>query len=965
MNCWELLGIEQSGDESVIKEAYLKKLPQFHPEDNPEGFRLLRQALEEALKSAKEMQKEREAGEEGIKNTQMMDSREIRVLLKDTENLYRDYGRRIQPEEWKNLLSCPVCQDLENQKEAGWAMLGFFMDHPYIPHGCYAVLEENFGWLDAEEELKGHFPEGFVEYLIERIEEEDSFRYDRFEMREDFDYDQFIRLYLRMRTALREKNREEAEGALQALEEMEMDHPDLTMLKIRHLSMIRGMEQETWEMAKELFETDRENPAVRYWYVQSALAYPESEAVPEVLTEVIFSLLNEEEENAGYWQLFGSLLRSQGKLDQALSAYQKAKAYFDEEWEYLENQIADTARELSFQIENEEIEPWNLANLCWMARRYDKVRELLEKVTPSAEEERTWLMMMAESCHHLEDYPAALEYRKHIWDTYGEEERPLGLYMHLAESYELTNQNQEALAVYRQAAEHFPSEQEIYFRQAKLRAEDGAKKEAVSLCDETLKLGFHREAFNLRLELLLELKQFGQVIEDAESVMKQGYQSAQVLYDYAKALRGLEDYARAEEILKKLYQQTDGSEMVSQEYASLCGELERYEEALDWIDKALEKRDTPLRQFMKAGYLHELDRFQEEALIYRMMLERGLDDYYTYYRLGGALESEGKFAEAEQSYRISVEKNPSYGSAWDGLGDALQKQGKWEEAANAYKKGWECGSRQAARDFCRILKRTHQDEMAVEYLEKAVKEYPDDSSLMLIYSTVLKRRKEYDRAVKCLNRYIEIRPSQTARGYKEIALCYEKAEDWEKTEEYYQKAIDQEPDNGRYWRLFGKYWSNTRKEQEKALPYLEKAAELEPDSGYGWMKLGEVYEELGRGSEAVECYKKSLKQHLADLEDDPTDSCNYEGAADVLVHLGCFEEAEAMAHKAIELQCQVFTCNCPFCYEGYEDLAKLEEKRGNLKKALEWMELAGRMSSTDYYPREIARLKEAVSFQEA
>lgn len=40
-----------------------------------------------------------------------------------------------------------------------------------------------------------------------------------------------------------------------------------------------------------------------------------------------------------------------------------------------------------------------------------------------------------------------------------------------------------------------------------------------------------------------------------------------------------------------------------------------------------------------------------------------------------------------------------------------------------------------------------------------------------------------------------------------------------------------------------------------------------------------------------------------------------------------------MAHKAIELQCKVFTCNYPFCYEGYEDLAKLEEKRGNFAGA--------------------------------
>ena len=41
------------------------------------------------------------------------------------------------------------------------------------------------------------------------------------------------------------------------------------------------------------------------------------------------------------------------------------------------------------------------------------------------------------------------------------------------------------------------------------------------------------------------------------------------------------------------------------------------------------------------------------------------------------------------------------------------------------------------------------------------------------------------------------------------------------------------------------------------------------------------------------------------------------------------------------------------------------EKRGNLEKALEWMEQAGRDSTTDYYPKEIARLKAAVAEQKS
>ena len=96
---------------------------------------------------------------------------------------------------------------------------------------------------------------------------------------------------------------------------------------------------------------------------------------------------------------------------------------------------------------------------------------------------------------------------------------------------------------------------------------------------------------------------------------------------------------------------------------------------------------------------------------------------------------------------------------------------------------------------------------------------------------------------------------------------------------------------------------------------------------------------------------------MTDIEADPEDCCSYEGIADVLIHLGRLDEAEEMVRHAISLQNLVFTCNAPICFEALEDLAKIEERRGNPKKALEWMERAGEYSVTDYYPREIARLK--------
>ena len=250
-------------------------------------------------------------------------------------------------------------------------------------------------------------------------------------------------------------------------------------------------------------------------------------------------------------------------------------------------------------------------------------------------------------------------------------------------------------------------------------------------------------------------------------------------------------------------------------------------------------------------------------------MEKGLDGYYIYYRMARALESMHRYEAAEAAFQCAVERDSTSGMAWDGLGDVLQEQGKWEKAAHAYEEGWKNGNFQAIRDLCRLMKRTNQNEKAIRYLEEGLKKQPDDGSLLWIYACVLRRQKKYEEAVRLLGRYMEVKPSQMSSAYREIALCWEKAKDFERARENYQKAIDHEPENARNWRVFGKYYAEEEKDLNKALPLLEKAVSLDEDSTYGWMKLGEVYEELGKNQKAQECYEKSLRNYQQELEDDP------------------------------------------------------------------------------------------------
>ena len=51
MNPWQILGIEPTADERLIKQAYAKALKHNKPDKNPEGFKALRDAYEQALRT--------------------------------------------------------------------------------------------------------------------------------------------------------------------------------------------------------------------------------------------------------------------------------------------------------------------------------------------------------------------------------------------------------------------------------------------------------------------------------------------------------------------------------------------------------------------------------------------------------------------------------------------------------------------------------------------------------------------------------------------------------------------------------------------------------------------------------------------------------------------------------------------------------------------------------------------------
>ena len=230
---FQILGIEETKDEAAIKSAYRKKLTVTNPEDNPEGFKRLREAYEEALRLAKQKEE-----------TQVIEEDEVSYFIRRVDILYQSLADRLDEEQWKELVREPIFDDLELGEKAKWRLFSYLADHYRLPACIWRILDGRFGFQTNEQEFKEQLPPNFVDFLIWKSSEqgaEGDFPFSAFSGENRADYDGFIHDYQELSQLLRQE--EEAEDKEQwkkavgekiaGMDSYGISHPWFTMQKAR------------------------------------------------------------------------------------------------------------------------------------------------------------------------------------------------------------------------------------------------------------------------------------------------------------------------------------------------------------------------------------------------------------------------------------------------------------------------------------------------------------------------------------------------------------------------------------------------------------------------------------------------------------------------------------------------------------------------------------------------------------
>ncbi|WP_068816314.1 tetratricopeptide repeat protein [Phormidesmis priestleyi] len=304
---------------------------------------------------------------------------------------------------------------------------------------------------------------------------------------------------------------------------------------------------------------------------------------------------------------------------------------------------------------------------------------------------------------------------------------------------------------------------------------------------------------------------------------------------------------------------------------SLLNDIERYQDALDCCEKALELWEGSALTFSRKGHvLFNLKRYEEALESYQKAIDLDPKDVNAWINRGAALGRLERYEEALESYQKAIDLDPKDVNAWINRGAALGRLERHEEALESY--------------------------------QKAIDLDPKDVNAWINRGDALFNLKRYEEALESYQKAIDLDPKDVNAWINRGDALFNQ-ERHEEALESYQKAIDLDPKDVNAWINRGDALFNQERHEE-ALESYQKAIDLDPKDVNAWINRGDALCELKQYGEAIAACDRAL-------EIDPESSNALNSQALTLSFLKEFEKAIVAIDKAIKLKPEevLFTAN--------------------------------------------------------
>lgn len=246
---FSILKLERTKEEAQIRGAYLALLRETNPEDDPEGFKRLRMAYEEALAYAR-TEEEKPEEDTGIKVSEWLgEDSESAQFFRSFEEIYASIARRTDRAAWEMLLQAPVLSSLDEGETVKWGLFERLARQYRLPCEIWRLLDDTFFIRENQAEFQEHLPEEFVDFMLYKIadlKEESDFPFGRLTGPDGADFDGFLDAYyeyIRTEWGTDRTSLQKQKDAFHTLELYEVGHPRLELERARLLLRTGETEQ--------------------------------------------------------------------------------------------------------------------------------------------------------------------------------------------------------------------------------------------------------------------------------------------------------------------------------------------------------------------------------------------------------------------------------------------------------------------------------------------------------------------------------------------------------------------------------------------------------------------------------------------------------------------------------------------------------------------------------------------------
>ena len=412
-----------------------------------------------------------------------------------------------------------------------------------------------------------------------------------------------------------------------------------------------------------------------------------------------------------------------------------------------------------------------------------------------------------------------------------------------------------------------------------------------------------------RARLLVEMDQTERALEEYEIVRQEMGRSPQLEIEMLQLYRSVDDNEGIRRSLESLVEMRPEENifrlLLSQHYE----DTDDRDAAIDLYERILHLHPEDLDAALElaALYREEGDEARADSLLDASVSEEASLDQLVN-RAESMLErdtpSSADIRSAEDLLERTLDINEEHQEAAALLGSLRYEQGQFGEAATLLKEALEDDADSAERWFQAAAAHLQSDRprQAAEIAEEGLDQFPQHLSLVRVAAYALTEINENESAIDRFEEAIalldEAAPGAAVEAeradYKaSLGLLYNRIEEVEASDEYYQRVLDIDPEHDMALNNYAYSLAERDKKLDKALEMAEQAVDLDSSNASYLDTLGWVHYKRGN----LEAAEKWVKRSLDTGEASPT---VYEHYGDIHEAMGDLETAQQYWREALE-----------------------------------------------------------------